>query len=262
MKAMVIKNTLLNEKIGYMELECEDIAKEKNAGRFFMISPHNDETYLTDTLLKRPLAICDITSYKTFICLYMIVGRGTKLFSNAVSGNKFSVIGPIGNFFQLEKNSKVALVAGGIGLAPMINLAKNLKKVGSEITFYYGGRSKEDILMYDFLQTICDELVITTDNGSFGIEGNVTVPLKNNIETYKKIYACGPNKMLYAVTSLCIEKNIQIEVSLEEQMGCGVGACLGCMIPVIENGKKAMKRCCIEGPIFNGKNVDWTTLIR
>lgn len=262
MKATVIKNTLLSDKFGYLELKCPEIAKEKNAGRFFMILPHSDNVYITDTLLKRPFAICDITSQDTFTCLYMVAGRGTKILSEALPGNHFLVTGPVGNFFKFEKDKKAALIAGGIGLAPMINAARYLKNIDSKVTLYYGGRSKNDILMYDFLKNICDELIITTDDGSMGIKGNVTVPLKDKISEYDKIYACGPNRMLQAVTALCSENNVPIDVSLDEQMGCGVGACLGCMINVIENGQKVMKRCCVEGPIFDGTKIDWDSLIR
>ncbi len=157
----------------------------------------------------------------------------------------------------------LAARSGGIGLAPMINAAKKIKEMGSKVTLYYGGRNKNDILMYDFLKTICDELIITTDDGTLGIKGNVTVPLKDKIKEYEKIYACGPNRMLQAVTNLCSENDVPIDVSLDEQMGCGVGACLGCMITVIEeNGEKVMKRCCVEGPIFDGTKIDWDSLIR
>lgn len=262
MKATVVKNTRLSEKFGYLELKCPEIAKEKNAGRFFMISPHSDNVYLTDTLLKRPFAICDITSSENFTCLYMITGRGTKVLSEALPGNDFLVTGPIGNFFRFEKDAHVALIAGGIGLAPMINSAKKLREMGNKVTLYYGGRSKTDILMYDFLQTICDELFITTDDGSLGIQGNVLVPLTENINKYKKVYACGPNRMLQAVTNLCSENNVPIDVSLDEQMGCGVGACLGCIITINENGEKINRRCCVEGTIFDGTKVDWNALIR
>ncbi len=262
MKATVVKNIMLSDKFGYLELKCANIAKETNAGRFFMISPHSDNVYLTDTLLKRPFAICDITSNETFTCLYMVTGRGTKVLSEALPGNNFLVTGPVGNFFKFEKNVNIALIAGGIGLAPMINAAKKIKEIGSKVTLYYGGRSKNDILMYDFLNTICDELIITTDDGTLGIHGNVIIPLKDKIKEYKKVYACGPNRMLHAVTSICIENNIPIDVSLDEQMGCGVGACLGCMITIIENGQKVMKRCCVEGPIFDGMKIDWNALIR
>lgn len=262
MKATVIKNTKLNDKFGYMELQCPEIAKEKNAGRFFMLSPHNNNTYITDPLLKRPFAICDIVSEDIFTCLYMIAGRGTHILSEALPGNDFLVTGPIGNFFRLEKNAKIALMAGGIGLAPMINAAKKLKELGTHVTLYYGGRSKEDILMPEFLHEICDEVIITTDDGSLGIKGLVTEPLKERIKDYKKIYACGPNRMLQASASLCSENSVPIEVSLDEQMGCGVGACLGCIILINENGKQVKKRCCVEGPIFDGTKVDWNVLIR
>lgn len=104
------------------------------------------------------------------------------------------------------------------------------------------------------------EIIDKIESGEEG--GNVLQPLKDKIDEYKKVYACGPNRMLQAVTNLCIEKNVPIEVSLDEQMGCGVGACLGCIIVLDVDGKKVKKRCCVEGPIFNGKNIDWDALIR
>ncbi len=262
MKATVVKNIMLSEKFGYLELKCPEIAKEKNAGRFFMISPHSDNVQLTDPLLKRPFAICEITSPETFTCLYMITGRGTKVLLEALPGNDFLVTGPLGNFFRFEKDKNIALIAGGIGLAPMINSARKLKEMGLNVNLYYGGRCKTDILMYDLLTSICDNLYITTDDGSLGIKGNVLVPLSEHLKEYEKIYACGPNRMLQAVTNLCSENNIPIDVSLDEQMGCGVGACLGCMITINENGKKERRRCCVEGPIFDGTKVDWEALVR
>lgn len=262
MKATVVSNTKISSKFGYLELKCPEIAKEKNAGRFFMISPHSNNVYLTDTLLKRPFAICDITSEETFTCLYMLTGRGTRVLAEALPGNEFLVTGPVGNYFKPIKDSKIALVAGGIGLAPMINATKVFKKHNIHVDLYYGGRSAEDILMLDTLKEICDEVYITTDDGSLGIKGNVLVPLKDKIKEYAKVYACGPNRMCQAVTNLCIEENIPIDVSLDEQMGCGVGACLGCMIQLNVNGETIKKRCCVEGPIFDGKQVDWDALIR
>lgn len=262
MKATVVKNTRLSEKFGYLELRCPEIAKETKAGRCFMISPHSDNVHITDPLLKRPFAICDTVSDEVFTCLYMITGRGTKILSEALPGNDFLVTGPIGNYFSIEKEGSVALVAGGIGLAPMINAAKLFRKNNIKVTLYYGGRTSVDILMADKLKEITDELIITTDDGSLGIKGNVLVPLKERIGEYKRVYACGPNRMLEAVTGLCAENNIPIEVSLDEQMGCGVGACLGCIITLDVNGNKVKKRCCVEGPIFNGLHVDWNALIR
>ena len=107
-----------------------------------MISPLSDNVYLTDTLLKRPFAICDITSSDTFTCLYMITGRGTKVLSEALPGNNFLVTGPVGNFFRFEKGADTALIAGGIWLAPFINAAQKLTEIGNNGTLYHCGRDK------------------------------------------------------------------------------------------------------------------------
>lgn len=261
MKAKIISNILISDKFGYMELECPTIAAEKTAGRFFMVSVSSSEQSL-DPILKRPFAICDIVSDKVFSFLYMIVGRGTKLLTNCKEGEYLDIVGPIGNFFRLEKNANVALVAGGIGIAPMVITAKRLKECGSNVTLFYGGRSEKDLIIRDKLESVCDSVVYTTEDGSFGEKGFVTSAFQEKVTEYKKVYACGPNRMLMAVNSICDENNINIEVSLDEHMACGIGACLGCVIPIIENNKKITKRCCVEGPIFNGSKVDWQGLCR
>lgn len=261
MKAQVLSNVPIGAKFGYMELSCPEIASEKNAGRFFMVSVRGDEKS-TDPILKRPFAICDIKSPDTFSFLYMIVGRGTSLLTKCKHGEYLNITGPLGNYFKLIKNKSVALVAGGIGIAPMIITAKRLREHGCRITLFYGGRNASDIIMRDTLINICDELVPVTEDGSLGIKGLVTVPIKERISEFQKVYACGPNRMLMAVNDICSEANTNIEVSLDEHMACGVGACLGCLVPIKEKSDTVMKRCCVEGPVFNGAKVDWSVLCR
>lgn len=261
MKAKILSNKLISEKFGYMELECPQIASEKTAGRFFMVSVSRDDNSY-DPILKRPFAICDIISPEVFSFLYMIVGRGTKLLTKCKEGDYLEVTGPLGNYFKLEKNTDVALVAGGIGIAPMVVTAKKLKELNCNVTLFYGGRSKQDIIIRDLLEKSCDKVVYATEDGSLGYKGFVTYPFKEQLLNFKKVYACGPNRMLMAVNEICKESNVNIEVSLDEHMACGVGACLGCLIPINENSEKINKRCCVEGPVFNGSKVDWENLCR
>lgn len=262
MNGKVISNKRLNAKFGYMEVKCPKIAEDKSAGRFFMVSVHPVGYNSFDPLLKRPFAVCDVMDSEHFSFLYMVCGRGTDMLTQVKEGQELSFTGPLGNYFKLAKNSDVALVGGGVGIAPMVITAKRLKELGSKVTLFYGGRSKDDILMIDKLQNICDEFVPVTEDGTLGIKGLVTVPLKERIGEFKKIYACGPNIMLKFVTGICVDAGVKIEVSLDEQMCCGVGACLGCLIPLKINGEQADKRCCVEGPIFDGASVDWARLIR
>ncbi len=261
MNAQIISNAPVGTKFGYMELKCPEIASEKNAGRFFMVSVRSDEKSI-DPILKRPFAICDIKSPDTFSFLYMIVGRGTSLLAKCRQGEYLGVTGPLGNYFKLEKNASVALAAGGIGIAPMIMTAKKLRGQGCRVTLFYGGRSASDIIMRDTLENICDELVPVTEDGSLGIKGLVTAPIKERISEFRKVYACGPNRMLMAVNDICSEAGTDIEVSLDEHMACGVGACLGCLVAVKEKTGTVMKRCCVEGPVFNGAKIDWPALCR
>lgn len=261
MKGEVISNTVLNPKFGYMEVKYPKIASDTSAGRFFMVSVHPN-TYSVDPLLKRPFAVCDVIDGEIFSFLYMICGRGTNILTLIKPGQELHFIGPLGNYFKLIKNSKAALVAGGVGIAPMVITARRLRELGTKVTLFYGGKSKNDILMADKLQELCDEFIPITEDGSMGIKGMVTAPLKERIGEFEKVYSCGPNIMLKFVTAVCSEAGVPIEVSLDEQMCCGVGACLGCLIPTIKNGEKTESRCCIEGPVFDGTTIDWARLLR
>ncbi len=261
MTAEIISNVMLNEKFGYIEMKCAELAKERNPGRFFMISTTPDNIS-SDPLLKRPFAICEVKSDDIVTFLYMVVGRGTKLLTKLVKGDVLSITGPVGNFFNYKKDEKVALVAGGIGLAPMINLMKPLREAGCNITLFYGGRSESDLLLRDKLTELSDEQVFSTDDGSFGHKGFVITPFKERLQEFDRVYACGPNRMLNAVTDICIEGDKPVLVSLDQQMGCGVGACLGCLIPTVDKaGEVVQKRCCVEGPVFDGRAVHWQELI-
>lgn len=261
MKGKVISNVMLNPKFGYMEVQYPKIAEDRSAGRFFMVSAQPG-SYSLDPLLKRPFAVCDVIDRESFSFLYMLCGRGTRLLSSVCEGQELHFTGPLGNYFKLLKNERVALAAGGVGIAPMVITARRLKEMGSNVTLFYGGKSSGDILMREKLESLCDEFIPVTEDGSLGIKGLVTEPLKERIGDFKKVYACGPNIMLKFVTSVCERAGVPIEVSLDEQMCCGVGACLGCLIPMLADGKQIERRCCIEGPVFDGTAIDWARLIR
>ncbi len=262
MKAEILSNTMLNERFGYIEMKCAELANERKAGKFFMISstPYDD---VSDPLLKRPFAICEVKDNDIVTFLYMVVGKGTKLLTRLVTGDFVSITAPLGNYFKIKDNENVALVAGGVGLAPMINMMKPLKDAGCNVTLFYGGRSESDILLKNTIVKLCDQQVYTTDDGTYGHQGLVIEPFKEQISGFDKVYACGPIRMLKAVTEICIANEKPIDVSLDEQMGCGIGACLGCLIPVVDkNGNKVQKRCCVEGPVFDGRSIDWDRLVR
>jgi dihydroorotate dehydrogenase electron transfer subunit len=208
----------------------------------------------SDPLLKRPFAPYFVDKNTgDYGILYAIVGKGTRLLAAAKAGDELSVSTPSGNGFTLKENSKVALVAGGVGLAPIHCLAQALSEQACDVTIYYGART--EALLYPEAKSapLPFKWVLSTDDGSFGKHGFATTFLEEDLhrEGYDFCYATGPGPMMKAVWKVCQAANLQLEVSLEETMACGVGVCSGCMVPV----KGEMKRCCTEGPVFNAEDI-------
>ncbi len=214
-----------------------------NPGQFYMLRAWDREPFLS-----RPLSIFDVSlKYITF--LYEVKGQGTEIFARLKSGDSIYLLGPLGNGFDIGKNinnKKIGIVAGGIGMAPMVYLAKKLK---GNVDFYVGFRD-EPYLMENIKDSV-DNLYISTENGSFGHSGYIVEIF--NPEKYYNIYSCGPIPMLRKVVSMCKGKNVPVYVSMESRMACGIGACLGCTIETV-NG---MKRVCKDGPVFSGEEVIW-----
>lgn len=262
MKGIVLKNIKLNDKYYHMVINSKAFCSNVSAGQFFMIQPKEFD-YIYDPLLRRPFGVCDIDDNKeNFSILYMVVGKGTKLLTTIREGVEIDFSPPIGNSFTIIKNKKVAIIGGGIGIAPLFFLAKELKKNSCDVTIYFGGQSSEDIVFTDEFKMYSDRLVITTNDGSFGIKGFVTKPFEDDIENFDFVYSCGPKKMLEAVSKISIEHSKPVEVSLDERMACGLGACLGCIVYVREGENVVQKRCCVEGPIFDGSKVLWESVCR
>jgi dihydroorotate dehydrogenase electron transfer subunit len=218
------------------------------------------------------------------------VGKGTKRLSEISRGSYLDAIGPIGNGFQIDKVGTAVIVAGGIGVAPLVALSERLRYLGSEIILYLGALKKDlfrpilgsrpDSTIEDgfangskgFLQLINNEFkeigakktTVCTDDGSLGEKGLVSEILKNDIESEvlpisnATIYACGPGKMLRAVSDIAHKYKIPCQVLLEERMACGIGACLSCTCRVRgEKGEVERKRVCIDGPVFKSEDLLW-----
>ncbi|MGE4318036.1 MAG: dihydroorotate dehydrogenase electron transfer subunit [Deferribacterales bacterium] len=258
MKGKVIRNQRLNDKYYFLEIKSEEFVRSVKVGQFLMIKPSSND-YTHDPLLRRPLGVADVNGDR-FSLVYMVVGKGTKLLSEFHEGGMIEFSNPLGNSFTLNENKRVALVAGGIGIAPVYWLAKTLKDRGCVVDLYYGGRTVDDVVLLEELKENTDHLIVTTDDGSAGIRGFVTIPFKENVESYDIVYTCGPKGMLEAVSGICTSAGIPVEVSLDERMACGLGACLGCIIYVKEGDDVVQKRCCVEGPVFDGAKVAWDRL--
>ena len=234
-----------NEEIatGIFKMSVED-TNEINAGQFYMLK-HKEQT-----LLPRPISICEKNDDKlTF--LYAVVGTGTKEYVDLKEGDTISLTGPLGNGFDLNKEyGKVALVGGGIGIAPLLELSKQLrsKNRDEKIDLYAGFR--DEIYLVDDFKEYVNDIKISTNSGKHGHNGFVTEIL--NVEEYDTVLCCGPEVMMKAVVEMCKEKNVKVYVSMEKHMACGVGACLVCTCKT----KDGNKRTCKDGPVFDGYYVE------
>ena len=236
---MIIDNQEIAKGIYKMRLKYEHPKPEP--GQFVNI-------YLNDEsrLLPRPISVCDWNEGVLTI-VYAVVGAGTKILSTYKPRIDVRVSVPLGKGFSPEGGKKILLVGGGVGVPPLLYLAKSLKDVSTRAVL---GFRSEPFLADEFPCTV----ETATDDGSYGFHGNVIELLKKTgVEPSTKIFSCGPKPMLKAITEFAIEHGLEVEISLEERMGCGYGACVGCTCKTTNGNRKV----CEDGPVFNGKEVLW-----
>lgn len=210
-----------------------------------------------DPLLKRPFSIFRV-SEKHFQILYRVVGKATEILKNKKAGDVIEALGPLGNGFpRIKPNIKPILIAGGVGVAPLFALAESVKY--KKPLFFLGARNKKELLCINELRKIRINPVIATDDGSAGLKGTVVDALSafltrhSSLVTRHCIYACGPKAMLRELSFLAGKFNIEAYGAFEENMACGVGACLGCMV----NTKDGLRSVCKEGPVFPLGEILW-----
>lgn len=220
-------------------------------GQFYMLRCHNSAL-----LLARPISVydCKRLSDDEVLLEFLILlkGQGTKELVSVKTGDKVEVLGPLGNYWQKpEKNKRVALIGGGVGVAPVAAFASTLQEKSYD--FYAAFKSGS----YGLENLKPKKLTVTTDDGSVGVKGMITAAVDvDTIKNYDLVYACGPTPMLAAIQNLCKEAGVKLWISMENRMACGVGACLGCTISTTEGNK----RCCKEGPVFDGQIIDFTRI--
>jgi dihydroorotate dehydrogenase electron transfer subunit len=211
-----------------------------------------------DPLLKRPFSLHRFIEGDLKF-LYRVVGKATTILKAKKTGDVMELIGPLGNGFPLNQAGKVKpmLVAGGMGIAPLVALAEKFTK--SQPVFFYGARRTEEVLCLDELNSIGIAPVISTDDGSSGQKGVVTDLVEEFLSDHPaasadySLYACGPKPMLMALSGIARKYKITAHLALEESMACGVGACLGCVIKTVDG----YKRVCKEGPVFSSEDIIW-----
>ena len=208
----------------------------------------------SSTYLRRPISIHDVDFWKNEVSLLVQqVGEGTRHLAAAEMGNVINMVLPLGNGFSLpQKGEKCLLVGGGIGIAPLYYFAKVLNEKGIQPTLLLGGKTESDLLrLYDYQKL--GETFVTTEDGSLGEKGFVTMHSVWQMQDFDKIYVCGPKPMMKAVAKLAAEKDVWCEVSLENLMACGLGACLCC----VEDTVDGHVCVCKEGPVFNTRRLKW-----
>lgn len=251
-KAKVTGNFPLNNKNSLLTLEPLDTVIDPEPGQFFMIQVGSSY----DPLLKRPFSYFRKTS-QAIQFLYTVKGKGTSLMKGFEQGKVINVIGPLGTGYPKPKSDYAPLlIAGGIGIASLFPLSEALEKKSFVI---YGARSRDDLLMLDELEKSGNEIILCTDDCSFGKEGLVTDILNDFLSSHAGlipsffIYACGPKPMIESVSTIAVDKGIGGYISLEENMACGFGACLGCAVKTVHG----YKRVCREGPVFPLEDIVW-----
>lgn len=253
--ALVVEQKSFGGGIYDLTLKTNDIARHARPGQFVSVYTAN-----AGKLLPRPISLCGINSDEgTIRLVYRVTGEntGTEEFSELKKGDSVRILGPLGNGFTVEPGKKAFLIGGGIGVPPMLQLAKTIKQNElCDMQIVMGYRDKNTFLL-DELEN-CAEAFVATEDGSVGTKGNVIDAIEQNGLKADVIYACGPTPMLRALKEYAKEHDIECYISMEERMACGIGACLACVCQSKgkdEHTNVNNKRICKEGPVFNAREV-------
>lgn len=247
MTATVLSQTSLGTDIYDMKIRAAEIAREAKPGQFVSVYSKDGAR-----ILPRPISICEIGE-DTLRLVYRIAGEGTREFSGLAAGDTVEILGPLGNGFPMEPE-KAFLIGGGIGIPPMLELAKQLD---CEKQILLGYRDSGLFLKEEFEPY--GEVYVATEDGSVGTPGNVMDVIRENALTADVIYACGPKPMLRAIKAYAEEAGIPAWISMEERMACGIGACLACVCgsrEVDDHSHVRNKRVCKDGPVFEAREVE------
>ncbi len=252
-KAKLLKNDQLAEKYWKMRFLCPEIAKEAEPGQFIEVYFENSVK-----LFPRPFSIAN-SDGKHIDLIYKSIGSQTEIMTTWEIGETVQILGPLGNSFEIDDSVKShILVGGGVGLAPMVFMSKVMKEKNMNFVFFSGGRDDNE-----YFPTLEDKnnMYISTDNGSLGFYGNVVQNLENEISNLEKpavIYACGPEKMCEALKYFADKHKLEVQISMETIMACGMGLCQGCAIKTYDNkGNDKISLVCKDGPVFKGNEINF-----
>ena len=254
----------------YIQEPCEIISINEIKSGFFDLRIKNSQMVTLATCgqfvnircegktLRRPISICEIDKTNGSLRLvFEVRGEGTLWLSTVQKGQSLDILGPLGKGYTVAPAPKNAvLIGGGIGTPPLL---QTLKEIGNSADIILGFRNKNAVILEEDFKNFANTVSVATDDGSYGHHGFVTDLLNIRLadRSCDMIYACGPTPMLKAITKIAIENNIPCEISMEERMGCGIGACLSCACKVEMMGKVAYTHVCKTGPVFDARKVDF-----
>ena len=244
----ILENTPLPDQDFLLKLQPVGASLEGiRPGQFVQVLvPHTEGVFL-----RRPISVCDADLRENIMTLYVKkVGKGTVGLSCCKPGENLDIVFPLGNGFDFTGSRKPLLLGGGAGIAPMVLLSKKMRESGIMPTVLLAGRTESALSLRTLVHT---ESACCTDDGSFGEKGLITQhSLFRDLKAFDKIFCCGPTPMMKAVARLAEAAGIPCEVSLENTMACGVGACLCCVTPTVEHGNQCV---CTEGPVFDSREL-------
>lgn len=226
-----------------------EVAAQCRPGQFFNLLPLDS----TAPLLRRPISICDARAGAGELdLLVQVIGEGTNRLAQRRPGASIDAIGPLGRAFEADPARPSVMIAGGVGVAPLHFLARDLRRraaaanvAAGPIAFCYGARTAGGFVLLEALETAANRLVLATEDGSRGTRGFVTGPAAEHLVPGAQVFVCGPRPMMQAVLAMLRERGLRGQLSLENQMGCGVGACQGCVVV----GARGLIRVCCDGPV-------------
>lgn len=247
-QAPVLLQQQLDARTHLLRLGAHQIAREVQPGQFV----HIKQTSPGKSLLRHPFGVAAVdVKQGTVDIIYREVGEFTRALTALSSHDTLSVLGPLGNGFDVTCR-RALLVGGGTGLAPLLFLASYLGPQKADVLM--GGRTKSELFWQELFRPFVTKTFVTTDDGSCGTHGTVMAALPALLtQGYDRVYACGPSPMMQAVARACAEQNIPCQVSLERYMACGLGACLSCTC----KGREKRLKVCTDGPVFWAQEVEW-----
>jgi dihydroorotate dehydrogenase electron transfer subunit len=264
-EAQIVNNAEIAGGVYRLTLHCGDaFVKDAEPGRFIDLYLNNGSM-----LLPRPISVCSAEKDRIAL-VYRVAGKGTKELSGYQSGDTIRISPPLGQGYYIDRVVKtledsdagtktVALVAGGLGVPPMVELAKAVRNRLPSVKLVAALGYQDEAFLTEELGNFCDEVLVATESGREGFRGNVLEMMEALGFTADYYLSCGPKPMLKALAGICGRMNKPLQVSLEERMGCGYGACVGCTCKIKETGDIVrQKKVCRDGPVFFGNEVVWS----